>query len=375
MRLLHLNAGNLYGGIETYLVTLAKLASSSPGFSHTFLLTHEGRLSQELQALGANVLFAGPVRLSRPWTVRRARAALRLVIEEGRPEAVIAHGPWPLVVFAPKRISTRSPVILHLHVHDSTGWLDRLAHWTSIDALIANSEFTAASVRRRWRSVPISVCRYPVLPPPPFDRAAVREELGLKPDQVAILQVSRFQEWKGQLLHLAALRTLPEGLPWRAFLVGGASRRSELRLRSQIEARARALPPGRFTLLGERTDVPRLMQAADIFCQPNTGPEPFGLVFVEALWAGLPLVTTKMGGALEIVDQSCGLLCAPHPGEVAHCLQKLVTDIQLRRALSLGGPDRARKLCGEQEATRQLRESLEAARTGGSTRVESPSWA
>jgi glycosyltransferase involved in cell wall biosynthesis len=375
MRLLHLNAGNLYGGIETYLVTLAKLASSSPGFSHTFLLTHQGRLSQELQALGAKVLFAGPVRLSRPWTVRRARARLRQVIEERRPEAVIAHGPWPLVVFAPKRVSLRSPVILHLHVHDSTGWLDRLAHLSSIDALVANSEFTAASARRRWRSVPVSVCRYPVLPPPSVDRAAVRDELGLRPDQVAILQVSRFQEWKGQLLHLAALRRLPEGLPWRAFLVGGASRWSELRLRSQIEARARALPPGRFTLLGERADVPRLMQAADIFCQPNTGPEPFGLVFVEALWAGLPLVTTRMGGAVEIVDQSCGFLCAPHPPDVARSLEKLVTDTQLRHALGSVGPDRARKLCGDQEAMRQLREALDAARSRVSTRAGRPAWA
>ena len=63
--------------------------------------------------------------------------------------------------------------------------------------------------------------------------------------------------------------------------------------------------------LGQREDVPRLMAAADVFCQPNTGPEPFGIVLVEALYAGLPVVTSGFGGAAEIVDQTCGVLTAP----------------------------------------------------------------
>ena len=49
---------------------------------------------------------------------------------------------------------------------------------------------------------------------------------------------------------------------------------------------------GRVRFLGERRDVAACMHAADIHCQPNTAPEPFGLVFVEALYAGLPVVTT-----------------------------------------------------------------------------------
>ena len=64
----------------------------------------------------------------------------------------------------------------------------------------------------------------------------------------------------------------------------------------------------RIKFLGQRDDVPSLMRAADVQCQPNAGPEPFGLVFVEALAAGLPVVTTRMGGPLEIVNASCGML-------------------------------------------------------------------
>jgi glycosyltransferase involved in cell wall biosynthesis len=45
-----------------------------------------------------------------------------------------------------------------------------------------------------------------------------------------------------------------------------------------------------------------LCAAADVFCQPNTGPEPFGHVFVEAQAMGCPVVTTAMGGPLENVE-------------------------------------------------------------------------
>src|SRR5262249_45899090 len=103
---------------------------------------------------------------------------------------------------------------------------------------------------------------------------------------------------------------------------------------------------GRVRFLGQRADVPRLMAAADIFCQPNTGPEPFGIVLVEALYAGLPVVTSGFGGAVEVVDETCGVLTSPgDPDSVAAALQALVFDPPRRRALGAGGPARATALC------------------------------
>ncbi len=75
----------------------------------------------------------------------------------------------------------------------------------------------------------------------------------------------------------------------------------------------------------------RLLAAADIHCQPNTGPEPFGITFIEALYAGLPVVTTSIGGALEIVDGSCGMLVEPNdPAALAGALRRLIEDRELR---------------------------------------------
>ncbi len=89
-----------------------------------------------------------------------------------------------------------------------------------------------------------------------------------------------------------------------------------------------------------------MLAAADIHCQPNTGPEAFGIAFVEALYAGLPVVTTAIGGALEVVEDTCGILVAPSsPASLARALSRLIGGDELRRRLGSAGPARARHLC------------------------------
>jgi glycosyltransferase involved in cell wall biosynthesis len=110
--------------------------------------------------------------------------------------------------------------------------------------------------------------------------------------------------------------------------------------------------------LGHRSDIDRLMAAADIYCQPNTEPEPFGVALVEAMWAGRPVVTTDAGGlAHEIAggDRSpTGLVLAAHdePALVS-ALRELVLSADLRARLGAEGPATARRLC---DPSRQLRE-------------------
>jgi glycosyltransferase involved in cell wall biosynthesis len=110
------------------------------------------------------------------------------------------------------------------------------------------------------------------------------------------------------------------------------------------------------------------LAAADLHCQPNTGPEPFGLAFAEALHAGRPVVTCAHGGALEIVDDTCGVLVPPgDAAALAAALRGLIDDPGRRMRLGAAGPARAGALCDPGAAAARLRDLLAglAARSPG----------
>src|SRR5262249_9096781 len=122
----------------------------------------------------------------------------------------------------------------------------------------------------------------------------------------------------------------------------------------------------RVLFLGKRADVPKLLAAADIFCQPNQEPEPFGIVFVEALWAGRPVVTTAMGGALEIIDDSCGVLVEPgNRAQLAEVLRRLIESSELRARFHQAGPARAQSISDPASQMRKLEELSRRVIAGG----------
>lgn len=352
MKVLHLYAGNLYGGIETLLVTLARQRHLCPEMEPHFGLCFRGRLWDELTAAGVPVHDLGAVRFSRPWTVLAARRRLRQLFQETRFDAAVTHACWPHAVFAP--VVKKAGVRLVNAVHDTlTGkhWLDRWAARTPPDLVIANSRFTAAPAAKLFPRSPVEVCYLAVSAPPApgtdSGRTVVRAEFGTPPQTIVILQASRMERWKGQAVHLEALARLRDVPGWEAWLAGGVQKPGEADYLAELKATAdRAGIADRVRFLGQRGDVPRLMAAADVYCQPNTGPEPFGIVYVEALYAGLPVVASGFGGAAEIVDHTCGVLCPPgDAAAVAQTLRGLIANPIRRRELGAAGPARAAELC------------------------------
>ena len=352
LRVLHLHSGNAYGGVETFLVTLARLQSLCPEMEPHFGLCFEGRLSQELAAAGAPVHQLGSVRISRPWTVWQARRRLLELAERERYDAVICHMVWPLAVFGPAAKAAGRKLVLWAHsCHTGASWLEKMARWHRPDFVISNSSFVAASVAGYRPDVPGSILRYPValVPRPEAERwrIAARREQGVGENTVVILQASRFEAWKGQMLHLRGLANLNTANSWVCWMAGGPQNPVEQRQYDLVRRTCTELGlDDRVRFLGQRSDVPQLLAGADIFCQPNEGPEPFGIVFVEALWAGRPVVSTAMGGALEIVDEMCGILVPPQDAEgLAASLAKLIEDPELRVQLGSAGKARAQGLC------------------------------
>lgn len=351
VKVLHLNAGNMYGGVETILSTLARLRHLSAGMEPHFATCYEGRSRQELEAAGVPVYPLGQVRISRPWTVLRARRRLLEILRREHFDLVICHMAWTWVVFGGVARAAGERVAMWAHgFQDHQNWLERMAERTPPDFVIANSHFTGAWVREHFPITHVNVLYCPVelreLPNPAHVRADLRAELEIDDATPVILQAGRMELWKGHTLHLQALAQLKDK-KWALWIAGGPQTPEEEAYFRQLQVAASELGiSDRVRFLGQRGDIPQLMAAADIFCQPNQGAEPFGIVFIEALWAGKPVITSALGGALEIVDESCGLLTAPGDAQaLARALAGLIESKERRERLGLGGPARARQLC------------------------------
>jgi glycosyltransferase involved in cell wall biosynthesis len=192
------------------------------------------------------------------------------------------------------------------------------------------------------------------------DAKATRVALQTPEDATVIVQVSRMESWKGHALHLDALALLKDVGDWVGWFVGGAQSTSEAHYEDELKKRAQQLGlAGRVRFLGQRSNVASLLAAADIFCQPNLGPEPFGIAFIEALYARLAVIATALGGAREIVNDACGVLVPPGDAQkLAASLRRLIEDRTLRLRLGSAGPARARELCDPATRMKQFCEAL-----------------
>jgi glycosyltransferase involved in cell wall biosynthesis len=197
--------------------------------------------------------------------------------------------------------------------------------------------------------IPAAVIHPPVTPPSPEiaqGRAALRAALDVTDLDTVIIQVGRMEWLKGHEVLLRALGNMRDHPGWTAWIVGGAQRDSERRYLGRLAVLAAQLgiaPRVRF--LGERADVGALLAAADIACQPNVAPEAFGITQVEAMYAGLPVVSSDAGGAPEVIDHTCGMLVPPGDVEaLGAALLPLVEERSLRTRLGAAGPARARML-------------------------------
>lgn len=355
LRVLHINPGGLYGGVETFLVTLARCRDLCPKMTPEFAVCVPGRLEDELCQSGVAVHRLGAARFSRPWVVHRARAALRRLLSgQDRFDVVVCHMMWTQVLFGGVIRKSCIPYVAHFHENRDGGWLEYLSRRHRPQLVIAPSHYTLNTVQSIHPDVPGEVLYYPL--PANFtartvlsveQRIKIRSDLGARTDDTVILQAIRIEPWKGPDLVLRALSRLKALPNWRFWFVGGAQRDHEVSYFNKLKRLCIELDiEDRVQFLGQRTDVPLLMQASDLYCQGNRGPETFGLAFLEACYSGVPIVTTDMGAPSEWIDPSAGILVAPeNVEELAEALRTLSTDQARRREMGARAQVKAIELC------------------------------
>jgi len=347
------------------LAGLARYARLAPELQQEFALCYDARLGEELRAAGARVHVLGGVRSSRPWQVRGGRQRLAGLLASGRYDTAVCHAWWPLAVFAPavRRQSVRLGLWQH-NLVQGRHWLQGWAARHRPDYAVALGPFMGTTLSRMFAGMEARVWAPPIPAPMRLgegERTALRAGLGAGPETVAILLASRLEAWKGHRLLLESLARLEGALPWTAWIAGGAQGRQEQGYAECLRAEGvRVGLGGRVHWLGERNDVDRLMAAADLYCQPNTGPEPFGMVFAEAMAAGLPVITTAGGGPDDFLPDECGERCRADAGAIAERLRGLITQPERREAMGQAARARAAEVFEPAARMRALAGVLQA---------------
>jgi len=161
------------------------------------------------------------------------------------------------------------------------------------------------------------------------DRRELRQRLGLADSRPLAITVGRLVPQKGHTYLFAALARLPEARRPLTLIVGDGPDRAMLQSRVVELGLAQDVQ-----FLGNRTDVPLLLGAADIFVLPSLW-EGLPLVLLEAMAAGVPTVITAVGGNPEVIeDGKSGLLVPPADASaLATAMRALLDDPQQRASI------------------------------------------
>ena len=167
----------------------------------------------------------------------------------------------------------------------------------------------------------------------PIDRA----ELGIETADPLLLWVGRLDPIKGLDVLLKATALVCRQRPVALAIVGGGPLAEQLP--GWIEEQGLG---GRVHLLGPRSDVPRLLKAADLFVFPSR-TEGLPNAVLEAMAAGLPVVATDAPGCRDLIDDGRTGLLVPvdDPVALSAAIQRLLADRELAAQYAAAAADHA----------------------------------
>lgn len=270
----------------------------------------DGPLADEFAAAGIPTVTVAKRGGLDPTLVPRLALALRKL----GAEIVHTHNPLPLIYGAPAGRLIGARVIHSKHGMNPTQSRGQTALRRGaaklVSVFVAVSDTTGAQAREQRD---VSDAKLVVVPngirlerfaPNPALRAAVRAELGIPADAWVIGTVGRLDDYKNQAM-LVRIMAPVLGDKVRIVIVGDGP------TRDQIEAAVAALPQPKFAhVLGRRMDVDRIVPSFDVFALTST-TEGLPLVVPEAMSAGLPVVTTAVGGLPSVIDHGVTGFLAP----------------------------------------------------------------
>lgn len=353
MRVLHVITGLIFGGAEVMLYRLIA-ATQSREMSHEVVsLTELGEISGRIRQLGVPTHALGMTRSRLPDPVKLLR--LVALVRAFRPDLVqtwmyhadLLGGLAAKLAGAPRIYwGLHNAVVDEVHTRRTTRWTvsacAKLSRWIP-DGIV--------TVSRAAQDLHVAAGYDPakfVFIPNGFDvttfrpdaaiRAEARAELGLPDGALAIGMVARVDPMKDHPNFIRAAALLAGRLPEARFLLCGPHTTPQNADLARLLAEHGV--DERFHLLGNRNDIPRVMNALDV-CTLSSLGEAFPLAIGEAMSCGIPCVVTDVGDSAYLVGDTGRVVPPRDPAALAGAWEALARlDPGARRELGLAARER-----------------------------------
>ncbi len=352
------------GGGETHLLLLARYLHGTE-FHFDFILPEEGSFCDQLHRVGLTyevVPMQTKFRLG-------AWRAIGEVLKKNRADLVHCHGAranWYGRIGARRAGIQTILCTVHGSIKDYpySAWRRRLyvtlerltAQWVSqwiavSDALrkdlIDYYGFPAEKIEVVLNGIDLQDLRVQ------RNREEVRQDLGLEPETLVVLEAGRMTHEKGHRFLLEAVSHLRTSVPKLGCLLAGDGP-----LRPRLEKQVKRLNIEPYVdFLGFRSDVADLLNAADIYVLPSLSEGmPMGLL--EAMVLGCPVVASSVNGVPEIIQDGITGQLVP-PGDIAaltQALKELSVDPKLRKRLGRAGKARVEQCFTAEKMAGRVRE-------------------
>lgn len=342
IKVCHLISGDLWAGAEVQVFTLLRQLSHHTDVDLSTIVLNEGKLTDELRAVGIDVLVIDESRHSFLQILRKAKVHLSQldidIIHSHRRKENVLGG-----------LLKRSGHTRHLvkTVHGApepfTGFrrfkegvyrrLDRYFTNRHFDHILPVSDNLGQILQRQLRRGRLTTIHNSIDLPrivPRRSVSEVRRELGLDENRPVIGSAGRMVPVKGYDTFLHAAKEILASAPEAAFLLAGDGPVFE-----EIKALATRLGiSDRIVFPGFREDVVDVLNCLDIFVI-SSYHEGIPTVLLEAMALGKPVVSTAVGGIIEVIDSGVtGLLVEPGDSlAMASACRRLINDNSLTARL------------------------------------------